>query len=201
MRRLALALSLVTTTVAIATPPVALASTSDDIQVDCQDGRINGKYTQKQYRDALRTIQTDLDEYSDCRDVIRRAQLAAAGKRSSGTKGSGTARTGSAADDGATDGAAQASAPASTGGTAAQILADSSPTERSAVTKAIQPSETPVIVGGRAVSPDASSAPAGAANTLPTPLVVVLVLLGLGLAASGVQTLRSLIHARRASST
>lgn len=197
MRRLALALSLVAITVAIVAPSVALASTSDVIHVDCQDGRIDGKYTQKQYRDALRTIQTDLDEYSDCRDVIRRAQLAAAGS----AKGSDAASTGSVVDDGATGGAAQASAPASTGGTAAQILADASPTERSAVTKAIQSSEIPVIVGGRAISPDASSAPAGAANALPTPLVVVLVLLGLGLAASGVQAPRSLIHARRASVT
>ncbi|MGI8624130.1 MAG: hypothetical protein ACR2NB_11755, partial [Solirubrobacteraceae bacterium] len=162
MRRLALALSLVTITVAIAVPSVALASTSDVIHVDCQDGRIDGTYTQKQYRDALRTIQTALDEYSDCRDVIRRAQLAAAGKRSSGAKGSGATRTGRTADDGATGGTTQA--PASTGGTAAQILADASPTERSAVTKAIQSSEIPVIVGGRAVAPDASSAPAGAAN-------------------------------------
>ena len=58
---------------------------------DCQDGKIDGTYTQAQYRQALRGIATDLDEYSDCRAVIRRAQLAAARSGSKGGQGEGGA--------------------------------------------------------------------------------------------------------------
>src|SRR3954463_13196011 len=57
------------------TPTVALAS-GEDVINDCTlDGRLSKKYSQKEYAQALGDIPTDVDEYTDCRDVIRRAQL------------------------------------------------------------------------------------------------------------------------------
>ncbi|MCW3012239.1 MAG: hypothetical protein JWO90_2643, partial [Solirubrobacterales bacterium] len=48
---------------------------------DCQDGTITGTYTASDYAEAQRRLPTDVDEYTDCRDVIRSAQLRAAGAK------------------------------------------------------------------------------------------------------------------------
>ncbi len=192
MRRTALTALAALATLA-GTPAAALADSTAVIR-DCQDGRIDGKYSQKEFADALRNIPTDVDEYTDCRDVISRARLGAAGGKSGG------ARTGSAGGGGG--GGATPAAPAATGAdqTAAQLLGSASPAERAAVTRAIgQAGTAPVVVGGRSVSPDtAGLSPAGAANVLPTPLIAALVLLGLGLVAAAIQTIRTRVLAGRA---
>ena len=47
---------------------------------DCsEDGVLNGKYSQSELERALDQLPSDLDEYTDCRSVIRRAQLGSAG--------------------------------------------------------------------------------------------------------------------------
>ena len=66
---------LVLLALAVGPQPAHAASLLDD----CQDGRIDGTYSQADYRRALRNIPSDFDQYTDCRRVIRRAQLAAAG--------------------------------------------------------------------------------------------------------------------------
>ncbi|MCW3012255.1 MAG: hypothetical protein JWO90_2659, partial [Solirubrobacterales bacterium] len=88
MRRSTLAV--LTTLAALATPSAALADSSDVIR-DCQDGKIDGTYSQKEFSSALRNIPTDVDEYTDCRDVIRRAQLGAARGRTNDAAGGGGA--------------------------------------------------------------------------------------------------------------
>ncbi len=192
MRRPALA-ALVVLAALISAPASALAASTAVIR-DCQDGKIDGKYTQGEFSRALGNIPTDVDEYTDCRDVIRRAQLGAAGGGSSTQNGSG-------------GGASPASsAAANAGKTAAQILAGASPAERAAVTRATGQAGTEqagaVQVGGRSVSPGASGlSPAGAANVVPVPLIVALVLLGLGLALAAIQTIRSRVLARRPPAT
>lgn len=161
---------------------------------DCQDGRINGSYSQKQYRDALENIPTDVDEYTDCRDVIRRAQLAAAG----GSRGSGSGGSGSGAAGGSgSAGSPGAGAPATAGRT--DPLAAASPTERAAVERTRSAPGAPVQIGGEKITP----APLGyedqsSLSEVPTPLLVVLILLAASaLAAAGVW-LRSRVIARRA---
>lgn len=192
MRRSTLAV--LTTLAALATPSAALADSSDVIR-DCQDGKIDGTYSQKEFSSALRNIPTDVDEYTDCRDVIRRAQLGAARGRTNDAAGGGGA-TGAGTPP-------PSSAAANAGKSAAQILEGASPAERAAVTKAIGAAgAAPVAVGGRVVSPDtAGLSPDGAANVVPTPLIVALVLLGLCLAFGGTQTIRSLVLARRTPAT
>ena len=49
---------------------------------DCsEDGVLNGKYSQSELDGALEQLPSDLDEYTDCRAVIRRAQLGSAGNK------------------------------------------------------------------------------------------------------------------------
>ena len=55
--------------------PTASAGVREKILRECQDGRISGNYTPAQLRDARKHIPTDIDEYSDCRDVLARASL------------------------------------------------------------------------------------------------------------------------------
>ncbi|MBA2349630.1 MAG: hypothetical protein H0V81_15190, partial [Solirubrobacterales bacterium] len=63
----------------LASPSGALAAGGGAAAVqDCQDGKIDGSYTAAEYREALASIPTDVDEYTDCRDVLRAAQLRAA---------------------------------------------------------------------------------------------------------------------------
>ena len=87
--------------------PAALADTRDDIIRDCNDdGRLDGDYTPSQIRDARKHIPADVDQYSDCRDVLTRA-LGGTGKSNvggatgggsgGGTSGGGSSGGGSAA--------------------------------------------------------------------------------------------------------
>ena len=55
--------------------PTASAGVREKILRECQEGRITGDYSPGQLRDARKNIPTDIDEYSDCRDVLARAAL------------------------------------------------------------------------------------------------------------------------------
>src|SRR5687768_17003605 len=60
---------------ALAAVPATSVASPEQIFEDCQDGRLDKKYSAKDYRRALAGLPTDIDEYTNCRDVIRRAQL------------------------------------------------------------------------------------------------------------------------------
>lgn len=52
-------------------PASALAS-SDEVIDDCsQDGRVDGRYSEEELRDAEDDLPSDVDEYTDCREAIR----------------------------------------------------------------------------------------------------------------------------------
>ena len=51
----------------------------------CTHGQSLGGFSQQDYRRALQELPTEVEEYSDCANLIRRAQLAAAGGGGSGT--------------------------------------------------------------------------------------------------------------------
>src|SRR4051812_8845347 len=59
--------------------PTASAGVRENILRECQDGRISGNYTPAQLRDARKHIPTDIDEYSNCRDVLAQAALSGSG--------------------------------------------------------------------------------------------------------------------------
>jgi hypothetical protein len=191
MRRLILVTMLAL--LAVATP--AQGSGLDVIR-DCTDDEVMSKtYTQKEYRDALRQFAADGDQYGNCRDVIRRAQAAAAAKKSA-ANGNGTAAPGAAPGGGGPSGGAGAigSAPA------AEQLKQASQTERQAVQTARGTEPGSVAVDNAMVDPAAVGTAPGVnqASDLPTPVLLLLALLLAGALAVAGLRVRRLVNARRA---
>jgi hypothetical protein len=160
--------------------PTASAGVREQILRECQEGRITGNYTPGQLRDARKHIPTDIDEYSDCRDVLTRAGLTSGGSAGGGHGGG----AGGIAPGGI--------AP---GGDSGQILNPADPAEQAALNKA-RKSAAPVTVDGERIVPGLAAA--AARNSLPPVMIVLLVLVGLcGLAAAS-PAVRRRVSGRRA---
>ena len=86
---------------ALLAPAVAHAGGSAVIRDCTDDGRLEGHYTQADLRDALNSIPSDVDEYTNCRDIIRRAAFSA-GAGGGGKNGGG--RPGAAGSGGGSGG-------------------------------------------------------------------------------------------------
>ncbi|UTI65029.1 hypothetical protein NBH00_02190 [Paraconexibacter antarcticus] len=184
-------------TASVAAPTAAFASGSAVISDCATDGKLDKKYSAADYANALKHIPTDVDEYTNCRDVIRRGQLGLGGSSGSGGTGGGT---------GAAAGGPAAGTTGTPGGGAAtgnglnaydQALATASPQERASVGQVAQKPPAAFEVGGRQVRADSlSHGDLSSLNSLPTPLVVVLVLLGLGAIAAAVSPVRTFVRTR-----
>jgi hypothetical protein len=143
----------------LALPSPALAS-PDQVVRDCaQDGRLDRNYSNSDLRKARDDLPSDLDEYSDCREVIGAAIKG--GSDRGGGRGSGGA-----------GGAGSPKEMAARGKDQAELEANAASRGES---------RPKLEVGGRTVEPgpnglfDLSSAE----NGLPTPLLVALIALGL----------------------
>jgi hypothetical protein len=189
--RIVTALALV---LALAVPALAQASGSAVIK-DCGDGSIDKTYSQKDYADALANLPADLDEYTDCRDQIRRAQL---GGHSTGG-GAGGAGGGGTAGGGVSGGGGTGGDDGTGGGPIADPLATATPEERASFAKAVVAGAAPVALDGRPVTPGTlGGAKTSGLTDLPTSLLAILALLAVGgLGAAGFGT-RRLVHGRRA---
>ena len=162
--------------------PAASAGTREKILRECQSGRITGDYTPGQLRDARKHIPTDVDEYSDCRDVLARAALTGRGG------GGGGAGVGSPAPGGVV-----------AGGGGAPRLAPESPDEFKALSEA-RAQARKLAVDGAEVAPGAVGLGASAArHGLPKSLLLVVVLLGSGAISAAIPTLRRRVLAHRRS--
>lgn len=142
--------------------PSAYAAPIDVIRDCSEDGSLDRHYSQGDLSGALRQIPSDLDEYTDCRSVIRSAQLAGAHK---GTKSA----TKSAA--GRVD-------------TATPPSAD----EQQKLSHATDQSGS-VRIGGEPLAPGAKGAhlaTTGLGTDLPTSMLVLVIGLGLGMFAGAV---------------
>jgi len=196
MRRLCLLTLLVLFAVA---PAPALGSGLDVIR-DCTDDEVMSKtYTQKEYRDALRQFAADGDQYGNCRDVIRRAQAAAAaGKKSNAGDAAGAAPPAGGPPSGGVPGGGGAGAIGSA--PAADQLRDASPAEREGVEAARAATPGPVALDDGAVDTARIGTAPGVSQAadLPTPLVLMLALLLAGALAVGGLRVRRLVIARRA---
>ena len=156
----------------LALPAPAYAS-ADAVIRDCaRDGKLDRQYSNEELRRARNNLPADLDEYSDCRDVIANAI------KGGSDLGGGLGSPGIGATDPLGEAAAQA-----------QDQADLA---------AAANGEPPTVdVGGTSLEPDSSGFfnLGGAANEVPLPLLLALMLLG-GLAlASGVGSLRERVPA------
>jgi hypothetical protein len=167
-------------------PSAAFAGSRERILRDCQDGHMDGHYTQKQYADALAHMPTDVDEYTDCRDVIRRAQLGSASHPGGGgSHGGGT--SGGATSGGATPRAV-----------VRNPEAKASHRERAQLDRTRKHSSKPVAVGGTVVRPTSLGYQSSSSvSSIPTPLLIALILLGVATLGAGGVWLRSRVIARR----
>jgi hypothetical protein len=156
--------------------PTASAGVREKILRECQDGRITGHYTPKQLRDARNHIPTDVDEYSDCRDVLAQATLTGHGGRKS--------RHASNAPGGVQPSTGRAP------------LTASDPVESQTLNNARLKSEA-LPVGDQSLIPGATGFNAAVRHELPTPVLVALILLGLCASAATFASVRRRVLARR----
>jgi hypothetical protein len=181
---------MLTTLLVLATPGSAPAA---GLTEDCQDGKIDGTYSQAQYQRALSGIATDLDEYSDCRAVIRRAQLAAARRGAGGQDdGSGGGQAGGGGAGG-TGGGGTGGDPTNT--IRPDPLEGATAEERRALQEAVAGGDAPVSVAGGPVRPGDGTG--GASHDVPGPLLVLLVLLGVAAVAGTATVIGPRVRARR----
>jgi hypothetical protein len=160
--------------------PAAMAGTRGDIIADCyEDGKLDGNYSPSEIRDARNNLPADIDQYSDCRDVLARA-LGGTGDKRVGGDGGGP--LGGGGDSGPSE-----------------PLTPSGPDEQAELDKAaISGGEGPVQVGDGTVVPGAAGFASDAArNTIPTTLLAVLILLGVAALAAAVPFVRRRVLARR----
>ena len=157
--------------------PTASAGVREKILRECQDGRITGHYTPKQLRDARNHIPTDVDEYSDCRDVLAQATL-------SGRGGGGKSSHASNAPGGVQPSTGRAP------------LTAQDPVESQTLNTARLKSEAQ-SVGDQSLIPGATGLNAAVRHELPTPVLVALILLGLCASAATFASVRRRVLARR----
>jgi len=144
---------------AVVAPAPAVASPIDVIRDCSEDGSLNRHYSQRDLSGALGQLPSDLDEYTDCRSVIRAAQL-------SGARGNGS--------------------PAKKG-VAGLVDAAAPPSEREQKRLAqATGSGSTVKIGGKPIEPGADAASpttAGFGTDVPASVIVVLAILGLSMLA------------------
>jgi hypothetical protein len=195
--------------IALAAPAAAHATAKAVIE-DCQNhNRIVGSYSQKDYAAALADLPADVDEYTDCRAQIQRAQLTA---RSTGRSGDGSG-SGSGAGGGTGTGSGTIGGGGSLGGAAgasargtaqpgdavgSSPLDTASDAEKATYAKAVEAGAAPVTLDGRPISASRlGGSTVNGVGDLPTPLLVLLALLAAGLVCAAGLGTRRLVHGRR----
>jgi hypothetical protein len=159
----------------VAVPPVFAADTRVQILRECQDGRLTGDYTASQIRDARNHIPTDIDQYSDCRDVLSRALANLAG---GGGSNGGGGSTGGGAGGGGIGGSGSGGSGSGGSDAGGALLTPTTPADHKALDDAARSGGAPVRIGEESVVPGATGLAAGAArHSLPVLLIVLLALI------------------------
>jgi hypothetical protein len=198
--------------------PVADAAASgSDVIDDCtQHGTLTKRYSQKEYRQALASLPADVDEYGDCRNIIKDAQVAGAATAGGSKKGTGAGTApanfnqppsgptagGPSTVTSSTGHHGGSTQPTSTGDDPTAInpgdgTADNPTTtdENAALVDATRNGGGAVQVGKDAIAPGAQNS--SFTESLPTPVLGVLALLGVGALAVGALALRRKLRGER----
>lgn len=159
----------------MALPAFAYAARGNDVIRDCQDdGHIDGSYSQQDYAQAENDLNSDVDQYSDCRDTIRQARAAGAGGGSNGGggggAGGGTGGTGGSPKPHEGDPALETKS-----GAYAPSQDDKAAYDRVRAEAA----RGGTVPGGLAIPSAGDFKPAGATNSIPLPVLLALVAVGL----------------------
>jgi hypothetical protein len=162
--------------------PAAMAASTTQILRDCQDdGVLEGHYTVAELRKAERNLPSDIAEYSNCGDVLSRAiDSAAAAPVHTTPRQSGGRPSRPAANAG--------------GQTSPSVLAPSTPQDAQALATA-QTAPPPVQVHGRRVA-SGFAADVGR-NSLPSSLLIALILIGAAAIALAAPAVRRVVARRR----
>jgi len=192
------------TLLALAAGAASATASGRDVIDDCSDDEVLSKrYTQKEYRDALRQIPGDFDQYGNCRDIIARAQDAAATKGGSKQGGSsqgdsaGGGTPGGGTSGGGTPGG-QAAAGPSVQPAKDQLAAASAEDQAAAREAARSPVDAGIGAGGPISGQSAGTEAGTGLSDLPLPVLLLLALLLTGALALGATRIRSLVHTRGA---
>ena len=191
--------------VLLLTASPASAASRTEILRDCQDGSLSGTYTASELRDARSHIPADIDQYSDCRDVLTRALTSGSGtgtdggSSSSGGGSSGSSGGGSSSSSSGSSGSSGSSDVAPNAAAPSPVLKPETQKEQHALDDAgTTGGATPVTVGERPIVPGATAFDAGEpGNRLPSSLVVTLVLLAVAAAVAAAPKARRRVLDRR----
>jgi hypothetical protein len=146
--------------VAIAAPAPARANVGEVIIRRCTHAESLSGFSQAAYRQALKELSAGTEEYSNCAQLIRQAQLAAAGTRRGGGSGGGSATP-----------SASGAAP--------------TPSEQQSIAHASSAGAAPLQVGAQTIHPGVVHADiASAFSSLPTPLLATVAFLTICLLAA-----------------
>jgi len=168
-------LGITTALALLATAAPAGADVGATIINRCTHGQSLSGFSQQAYRRALQELPADVEEYSDCASMIRRAQLAAAGGASSRSGSAGT-------------------------GAPAPTPTPLTPAERNAISRLPRTGASPLRVGNDVVHPGVVHANISSAfSSLPSPLLAILALALACALAFGGRALRDRVRARRPS--
>ena len=152
---------------------VAQADVGEKIIDRCTHGESLRGFSQAAYRQALKDLSAGTEEYSNCAQLIRQAQLASAG-HGGGGEGAGAAPSTS--------------------------VVAATPEERQAIAHAPTTGAAPVQVGNETIHPGVVHADiASALSSLPTPLLATLAFLLVGLLVSAGAAIRNRILRTRRS--
>jgi hypothetical protein len=145
--------------IALGAPAAAGANATTKILEGCGTGEVPTGLSQQAYRQALTKVPTYLSEYSDCSELIHKAQLATAARSRPGGSGGGSGAAGA-------------------GGSAGSRIAPATPVEQRELQHAHHSGSAPVRVGDQEIHPGVVHANiASALSSLPTPLLVLLAFL------------------------
>jgi hypothetical protein len=203
MRRMRLLPTLVVVVLSALLAAGDAGASGGDVIDDCtKHGTLTKRYSQRDYRQALSDLPADVDEYGDCRDVIRNAQVAGASNRGGGGAAGGAGTAGfRAPTPGATAASGTGGTNADGGGSASRgddpnVVDPTNPRndnptstdENGALIDATRNGGGPVKVGRDAIEPGAQTS--SFVHNLPAPLIAILALLGAGALTGGVLALR-----------
>jgi hypothetical protein len=164
---------------------------------DCaDDGVLEGHYTPSELRKARDNLPTDVDEYSDCSDVLSRALAAGTSSDGGGSGGGGGGSTGGSG--GGTPAATPAPQYSDAVAEGSRVVAPSTPEDAKALADAAAHGGQGDVIAGRPLAPAANINGRFGRNALPATLIIVVVLLAGAAFAFVVPTIRRRVRARQA---
>jgi hypothetical protein len=183
--------------------PAARADTTTQIWRDCVlDSKLDGHYTVAQLRQARSHPPADGLEYTDCTDILSRAIAAKTSSSSTSGGNSGGGNSGGGGGGGGTGSSSGGGSGGGGGGSAdsapAAPLTPTTPADQQALTEAAIHGDNVVKVDGKPVMPGGSNLAADVGrNSLPSTLVIVLIMLGLAAILGGGRRIRDRVIAHR----